>query len=301
MTFHRRLGLSVVALGLAGIAGYEAHVAAGQREQLAALRETAGQLAAEFARLRGTHEITLRDLHAAEGQLATLSSVAGKSSEPSSARRTEMKGWLARVKEMRRLFDEYPGQQIPEMRFLTDQDWLRVAKHARFDSDDERRRAFAAVRNAAIRRFMPRLSTALRKFVQSSPAGAPTLAALLPLFEPPVESSLLDRYALDQTNDRRNAPQWRLQQKTAADPDHDDRHYVSVYADGRGYGSGSASAPGAWIENFGEQQAAAYKAYRAANKGAVPGGFAEVLPYFNPPLNPILAEKMIKAERARSR
>jgi hypothetical protein len=251
--------------------------------------------------LQRARDTTQRDLAAAQRQLAELPPLAIDSPDVTPARRAEMKAWLARVKALRRLFETNPGQQIPEMRFLTDQDWLRAAKHARLESDDERRRALAAVRSAAVNHFMPQLTSALRKFVQTAPADASTIAALVPLFNPPVESSLVDRYVLDQTTDSRKVAQWRVQQKSPVDPDHDDRRYVSVYADGRGYGSGSAAAPAAWIDNFRAQEEAAFKAYVAANKGTVPKGIAEVLPYFNPPLDPALAEKMVKAERARAR
>jgi hypothetical protein len=291
--------LLTVALGLAGIVGYEARLSARQRDQLTALRQTAAQLASEATRLRQSRDATARELEAAERQLAALPAVARTSPDLTPARRAEMTAWLGRVKELRRLFEANPSQQIPEMRFLTDQDWLRAAKNARLDSDDERRRALAAVRSAAVGNFMPQLSAALRKFVKASPGDAPTMGALAAFLDSPADTSLVDRYAVDKTGGA--APQWRVQQKLAIDPDYDGRHYVSAYADGRGYGSGTTGAPAAWIDNFRAQSDAAYKAYLQLNKGLVPKGLADVLPYFDPPLEPALAEKLLKAERAQAR
>ena len=287
-------------LALLACVGYEFRVAQNQEEQLAVLRRRVAQLSVESSALRRECDIVARDLADAERQLAALPPPPTAGSEASPERRAEMSAWLARVKQLRHLFDEHPDQRIPEMQFLTDQDWLRVAKRIDLDADDGVRKALAAVRDAAATHFTPQLSSALRKFRESSPGDTPlSIAALAPFFDAPPDSAMLQRYELLKVTESYDpAPRWRVQTKAPIDADYDSRSYVDAYVDGRGYGGGSLGAPWAWVPNLREQTETAYKAYAAANKGTSAAGLADVLPYFNPPLSPALAEKLLKAERA---
>jgi hypothetical protein len=295
--------ISAAAVTLLAYLGYQFRVALQQEEQLAALRRRAAQLSAESAALRREREMLTRDLVDAERQFAALPPAHAATPPESPERQAEMNTWLARVKQMRRLFDEHPEQRIPEMQFLTDQDWLRAAKRIDLNAEDGARKAFAAIRDIAATRFTPQLSSALRKFRDSSPgATPPSIAALTSFFEAPPDRAMLDRYELQQVTESYDpAPRWRVQTKAPIDADYDGRHYVDAYVDGRGHGGGSLGAPWAWVPKFREQSELAYKSYAAANKGTSAAGLADVLPYFNPPLAPALAEKLIKAEREQKR
>jgi hypothetical protein len=287
------LSLVVIMLAAAGFAGFQTLRFSHQSAQLAALRQRAAELTTETAKLRRSHDAANIDLAAAERQLAALPASDTVHVDPE--RRSEMKAWLARVKKLQRLFDERPDQRIPEMQFLTDQDWLRVAKNLRLESEDEVRMALAAIRDAAGTAFRPRLSAALRKYAAAGPQESGTVSALTPYFDAPVDPRLLERYELSKTSEGR--PQWRVQTKIPIDPDFDSRHYTSVQLDGHGWGGGSESAPIAWMPGFREQMIRAYQAYAVANKGAAAHGLGETLPFFDPPLAPTLADKLIKAEQ----
>ena len=295
--------LAAAMAAVLGYLGYELRVASQQVEQLAALRRRTAQLAAESTALRRAHETLTRDLAEAERQFAALPRARATAPADSPERRAELLIWLARVKQMRRLFDEHPEQRIPEMQFLTDQDWLRVAKRIDLDVEEGARKAFAAIRDIAATRFAPQLSSALKKFRDSSPGAAPpSIAALASFFEAPPDEAMLDRYELRKVTESYDpAPRWRVQTKAPIDADHDSRHYVDAYVDGRGSGGGSLGAPWAWIPEFREQSDLAYQAYAAAHKGTSASNLADVLPYFNPPLAPALAEKLLKAEREQKR
>jgi hypothetical protein len=293
------LAYAAVFLALLGLAGHEALTVRQQSRQLVTLRERAAQLAAEEAALRRQHEAEVADLAAAERQLAALPPARADAPGDTAERRKVISAWLARVKKLRRWFDEHADQRIPEMRFLTDEDWLRVTQHTDLESDEERRAALAAIRNAAERRFLPQLSAALGKLVSAAPPPATTVAALRPFFDPPIEATILDRYELALTTEGR--PQWRVQTKAPLDPEHDLRSYATAQTDGLGYVSGSTPPPWAWTPGLREQTKRAYDAYYRANKGTSPPRVAEALPFFDPPLAPAVAEKLLKAERDRQR
>lgn len=286
-------------LALIGFVGYETHLVRQQEGQLRTLRQRAAQLAGEPSALQRERDTLAHDLSEAERQLAALPPLRSAGLEIPPERRSEMKAWLARMKRLRQLFVDRPDQRIPEMQFLSEQDWLRVAKNLRFDSDEDSRRAFAAIRDAAAANFKPQLTSALRKFAQNPPNDTTTILALQPFSDPPIDSILLERYELSKTTE--STPRWRVQTKAPLDADYDSRSYVDAYVDHRGYGGGSLGAPWAWIPDFEEHITRAYKAYAAANKGTSAPSLAEALPYFKPPLTPPLVEKLLKAEREQKR
>jgi hypothetical protein len=291
--------LVVVAVSIAAVAGtiYEARVATRQREQLQALQKHTMQWAQQIAALRRERDDTLEELKIAERQLAELSPTTGISqSSAERAREIEVKAWLARVKQLKRLFAEDPARQIPEMQFLTDDDWLRAAKQAGLDSHATVRQGLAAVRNAAKAKFVRMMAQALGKFTKAANDQLPlTTTELAPYFDPPIDNAMLQRYAMIRTGSTANARGLQaIQEKAPIDEDYDTRYQVGV-----GGGTGSMNPPIAWIENFQTLEQQAYKAYAKANNGASPAKTSQLIPYFDPPLAPATVEKLIKAESER--
>lgn len=300
---RRVLGIIIGLLALTGYVGYETNVARRQEEILQTLRQRASQLKSELIVARRAHAAAARELAEAERQLASMPALLPARANIAQERRAEIVTWLKRVKRLRHLFDERPDQRIPEMEFLTDQDWLRVAKRVDLDAEDGERKAFAAIRDVAATHFRPQLSAALRKFAAAARENASQSASTFAsFFDPPANPALLDRYEIAKTTEpHETAQRWRVQTKSPIDADYDSRHYVDAYADGRGYGGGSLAAPWAWIPDFRGQSERAQKAFSAANKGTSATGVADILPYFTPPLAPPLADKLIKAEREQKR
>jgi hypothetical protein len=289
----------VVAVSIAAVAGtiYEARVATRQREQLHALQKRSTQWAQQMATLRRERDDTLEELKIAERQLAELSP-ATKASQ-SSAERTreiEVKAWLARVKQLKRLFAENPARQIPEMQLLTDDDWLRAAKQAELDSDATVRQGLAAVRTAAKAKFVRMMAQALGKFTKAANDQLPlTTTELAPYFDPPIDGTMLQRYAMVRTGSAATAGGYQaIQEKTPIDEDYDNGYQV-----GANGSYGSMPPPLAWIENIQTLEQQAFKAYAKANNGASPSKTSQLIPYFDPPLPPATVEKLIKAESER--
>ncbi|MCX6952637.1 MAG: hypothetical protein NTV51_10810 [Verrucomicrobia bacterium] len=297
-----RIVLVAGLLALLGSFGYATFVVLRRSAQLEELRQRAAQLAAESSALRRACDADLRNLAEAERQLAALPPLRDGDPSLSPERRTEIKAWLGRVKQLRRLFEERPDQRIPEMQFLTEQDWLRVTRNSELASDEGRRRALAAARDAAISQFTPQLMAALRTFARTAVIdSSPTIFALGPFFEKPVDPALLARYELRKAppSGMRGNVEWSARNQSPIDPDYDSQFYVQA-SDVGNSGGGGVSAPLAWIPNFGERLARAAKDFAAAGKTPA-GGLGEVLPFFNPPLAPSTVEKILKAERERQK
>ncbi len=292
------LGLGFLAL--AGIGGYEASVLSRRREQLHALGTASAQLRADLAKLQRENLAATEDLAHAERQLAALPTKRPSIADVAPEREIELGIWLARVKQLRRLFEEKPDQRIPELNLLTDRDWLRDAKTARLDSEDGIRRALARIRDSAITAFQQtQLSPALRKFAKTADDDAtPTIFALTPFFDTPVDPALLGRYELSsvKNSSSRGGLEWRVQTLAPIDPDYDGRQQITANRLGNS-GASSAGAPYAWIPDFQQRLQRAYKSFSETKKGTAPNGLADVLPFMTPPLPPATVEKLLNVER----
>ena len=265
-----------------------------QRERSQILRQHAAQLEEQLAAQRRMTETTQRELAVAESQLAQLpATVWSIESRAARERAMEIQTWLAHVKQLKQLFDQHPEQRIPEMRLLTDDDWLRSGKRSQLDSDENIRAALADVRRAAIAEFGRPLALAMRKYLDAGNPAPPAAAlALAPYFENPADADALQNYEIitpNRPNGRAGAPVWSVQQKSPVDADYDER--LAMSSDG---GTGFANPPAAWIPNFRERLQQATKDYAAANHGAQPTNISDVIPLMNPPLEPSQAEKVIK-------
>jgi hypothetical protein len=292
MTMRYRMVAAIALFAIIGVAGFQANLVRQRRNELDALAMRRTQLAREISGARKSLGATERDLAQAERQLADLTPAVDANLVPD--RRGEIDEWLARVKRLRGLFDEQPSQRIPELKLLTDADWLRLAKAARFDSDLEIRKTMAQVRTVAARLFADRLRMALGKFIRANGTPAPqTILSVASYFDPPIDPAILERYEIVPLSHSipHGPAEWQVQNKSPVDADYDDRYVVT------GGGWESSSGPTAWITNFRERYSQAAKAYSDANKTAASRTIEPVLPYFDPPLDPNQAAQLLTSER----
>ncbi len=130
-----------------------------------------------------------------------------------------------RAQELWQKLNQAPTNWIPELQFLKDEDWRKVALGHRWETEDETRKAFGQLRNAAKERFIDQLGNALQKYGQATAGQTPAkLADVATYFSPPVELSLLDRYELIPQRDipsvrlSQNPDELIVREKRALDP-----------------------------------------------------------------------------------
>lgn len=132
--------------------------------------------------------------------------------------------WLGRVNNLKQRLDMSPDQQIPEMQFLTDQDWLN-ATHDDIETDDDYRHALSALRNAAEGEFQKMLSSAVSAYAKANGNQFPTdVSQLQPYFPSPVDNSILQRWEV--TSGSNSQP--GITQKAPVDAANDSRFWVNA-------------------------------------------------------------------------
>jgi hypothetical protein len=150
---------------------------------------------------------------------------------------------VAHVEELSQYLQQMPNKNIPEIRFLTDDDWLAAAKEAKFDSDADIRKALSDLRSLA-KSKMP-MGAALYSFTRANQGRLPTdLSQLKPYFKTPVTGgsksswpgvdpvrdgavldTILQRYTLLYTGNSSNLDPktWVVVETAPVDRDYDSR------------------------------------------------------------------------------
>jgi RNA polymerase sigma factor (sigma-70 family) len=207
------------------------------------LRDENAALITELGNVRRTAQanerksiLVARELTAAQEELARSRTAAVA---PESASNTAVVAWTARVANLRQRIASQPEQAIPELRFLSEDDWLDAARQP-LETEVDYRKALAKLRNTAEQSFGNKyLQPALRRFAQNNGNAFPgDLTQLQSYFDEPIEGAILDRWTVmpsDGIRGLRLGGTAMVSQKAAVDPDYDTR---------RAFGNNSMGATG---------------------------------------------------------
>jgi|SRR5579862_552931 len=204
-----------------------------ENEQLRESTADVSKLRAEVVRLQ-----------AAQQQLAQ-SKTAADANDPSSQRLLELK---AQAQQISQYLEQMPDKKIPELKLLTEEDWLMAAKKAKFDTDADVRKTLSSLRSLA-KHHLP-LGRALWNYTHANNSQLPAdLSDLKPYLRSALGEttvlgetlddatldSILDRYKLLHTGGLNDFPPggYIVAEKASVDKDYDTRFK---------FGSGSSSA-----------------------------------------------------------
>jgi hypothetical protein len=272
----------VIILILSGLAWFGHETGVAQETRLASLRKQEAELRTEVRRLRTKGEAEQRTRQAA------LNPAAGDSLDLKLE--GEVRAMLGRISALQERLARSPEQRIPELRFLSERDWLDVAqRNGRLETDEDFRRALSDLRMKAVTELP--VGKALTAYLKNSQGQLPaTVAELAPYFDPPLDASVLDRYEMrksgtappDQVVDYNSA---LIGEKRSALPD-------PIYDDDVLFTTNGIVT----MHNFDVPAImAAYKAYADANNGQHPATAEQALPYFQDPATGAVFLEVAKA------
>jgi hypothetical protein len=194
------LGTTLAAIIGAGI--YQRQETARHRLVEASLQEEVGRLRTETRRLTREHEEDSALLGAV--QIAIDSARRGIAAQGTSATpsqdplmEAELKSVLARVITLKERMAATTSEQIPELRFLTDQAWINAATKHKLENDKDLSLALSDVRNSAKIAFADVLAKGLWRYAQANDGQIPTdISLLAPYIDQSVPAELLGRYGI---------------------------------------------------------------------------------------------------------
>jgi RNA polymerase sigma factor (sigma-70 family) len=281
---------------LAGAGIYEAHHASQLGDQVQTLQQQQAPLTQRIQQLereRGdatnslaslTQEIA--EIKRDSGELLRLRSevmqlrgdlTKSKGADANDPMQTEMKSWLARVDQIKQRFEQTPGSKIPELQFLTQQDWLDATKMNQLSTDEDYQKAMAGLRMEGATRFGMVLQGALSKYAQANNGKFPTdLSQLLPYLDAPVDSAILQRYQIMPGiylgNDAEVVGDWAITQNAALDERADLRIAIGIGCIVQGH-----------LVETDRSLDSAISAFASANNGRMPRKIYDLKPYVTTP------------------
>jgi hypothetical protein len=197
---------------------YEAKQAHDARSAVAKLQAEQTPLAMEIARLQAEAnklsdllasgkdqkqltQAQLNELLKLRGQMGVKQANAEVENDPAFQK---AQIWLAKEKKIREQFELHPEQKIPEMQFLTEEDWLDHARHAEVDTAKGLRMALSNIRAAADGAFATKFAVALQAYMAANQQQLPATASQVAgYFNPPLQDTdvIFSRYVVPAASD----------------------------------------------------------------------------------------------------
>ncbi|HVY71355.1 MAG TPA: sigma factor-like helix-turn-helix DNA-binding protein, partial [Verrucomicrobiae bacterium] len=206
------------------------------------------------------------------GEVARLRNEAGQPSEADPVGSTA-RAWINRVAQLRQRLEQNPQARIPELRLLSEEDWLGAVKGHALETETDYRRALSAVRNVAESEAGDMLFRGLREYARANEGHFPgDLSQLAPFLDPAMDPAILDRWKVA---DKGAAPSIGVgdsivTQKAPVDNVFDNRLVIGL--NGRG-------ATDFLQDTTREVLAPVMQAYREAHNGQWQSDYSQLAPY----------------------
>jgi hypothetical protein len=148
-----------------------------------------------------------------------------------------------RIKRVKEFFAAHPAEAVPELQYLSEDDWLESVEYDHHRIDPDGLRQISALRSKAQIRFATdTFEDALRKYGKDNPGAFPTdFSQLTPYFKAPVDASLMQNWAILPTSSlptgMRIDEGWVITQKAPVNAELDQRIVLGMKEVQLGHGS----------------------------------------------------------------
>ncbi|HTS19807.1 MAG TPA: sigma-70 family RNA polymerase sigma factor [Verrucomicrobiae bacterium] len=298
MTTLQKALVTATIVATAGAGIYEAREASNLRDQVRSLQQQQTLLAGQIQQLQSERNDAANRLAfatdenvALKADSAELSNLRDEVARLNAASTNSLtlasQAWLERVAELKRRMEETPGAKIPELKFVTNEDWLDAGSKD-LNTDADYRRALSRIRAAGEAKVATMLHKALAAYMQDHGHQMPSdLGQLQPFFDDPLDEAILDRWEIapkDTVKSLRLGGDVIITQKAPVDDVFDQRFGVGP----NGYGtcdflSGETA----------ETMMPVWEAYRTAHNGQYPSDTALLEPYITTPEQHAAFEKLM--------
>ena len=248
-TMQKSLITAALAVAL-GASVYETVQAITARTETQALKQQQTLLTEQLARITGERDEAYRRLAALPEDPKRLGAITAELlklrgevnrlrgealSNQADPTQTKAQAWLERVNQLKQYVEQHPEAKIPELRFVTEDDWLRVTMtgfetDARGITDESYRRSLVSLRNLGKNKFAGMASQALMGYEFSHDHHFPThVLQLKPHFSEPIEDALLQRYGIFPSTTfpgSRASGNWVIAEITSPDEDLNYRYII---------------------------------------------------------------------------
>ena len=285
MTTLQKALIAATLTAAVGTGIFEAHEASQLRDQVQTLQQQQAPLAKQIQQLQNNfadatnrladlladnsrlksnpHEMELLKLRGEVTQLKIAEMQ--KKSDPVEA---VANARVAKVNQLKQRLEQMPNERIPELQYLTAQDWLRGATYSGdLKTDDDFDRALSQLRRDAKRTFAYSIGEALANYIAGNNGQLPgDISQMESDFNPPIDGTILQRYQLLQTGNLSDIPNDRplIAEKAPVDDRYDTLFKIS--ATGFSYqGTGTPWVNGSGKGDFGTNITVKIKPFERQN------------------------------------
>lgn len=289
MTTLQKLLVTATIVTAVGAGMYEARQASIQQNQVRTLQEQQASLTVHIQQLQRELDRASNRLAVAADENAALKTDSAElvklreelaqrkadsaASTNGGATQLTAQAWLDRVTRLKQRMEQTPNAKIPELKLVTEQDWLNAAK-GELNTETDYRRALSAIRAASESKVAIMLHNALTGYMQGNNEQVPTdLGQLQPYFDTPVDEAILQRWEIAPA---KTVPSLVMggdviiTQKAPVDDVFDSRFGIGP----QGYGNADFL-----YHEISEAMTPVWDAYRAAHSGQGPNDTSQLEPY----------------------
>lgn len=314
MTTTQKALIATTLTAVLGVGIYETRQASIARGKVQTLRQHEAQITTELDRMTSERDDAMRQLAASRsdnerfraatgellklrGEVARLKTEAQemallRTGNTNDQTLSEAVVWKKRVDQLREYLESTPAAKIPELQFVTEQDWLDAARQS-LNTEADFRRASSALRNAAQNKVVSMFQKAVTAYKSASNEQFPTeFGQLTPYFDPPIDPAVLGRWQIvpGKTVPSIGAGDVIITQKAPVDEVFDRR--LVLGSDG-GQGSTDFLPPEHWAA-----LRPVYDGYRAAHNGQWHTDYSQLQPYVMTVEQQVALEKMMLIKSA---
>jgi RNA polymerase sigma factor (sigma-70 family) len=299
-TLPKTLITATVAV-LAGAGVYEARQASQLREQVQTLQQQQAPLAQQILQLQrerdaGTNRLAsllaeneqLKSNENTAELLKLRAEVTRLQNQANGPTDSAAKSWVNRVNLLKQRLEQTPSAKIPELQFVTEQDWLNAAR-GNLDTDADYRRALSSLRNACENKVANMLQKALKVYIQNNSGQLPTdLSQLQPYFDSPMDDAVLQRWEIAPASTVKSLSMGGdviITQKAPVDDVFDTRYGIGP----NGFGSADFLSS---TDTYKTMQPV-FDAFRAAHNGQWQTDMSQLAPYATTPEQQAALQKLI--------
>ncbi len=262
---------------------------------LAAENARLSNLVAQATEFHAAQQSQSNELLKLRGEVARLrkdaresgSKVVGADGSSDPAIQEALEKLVARVTRLREKLEQTPNRKIPELKYLSDKDWLAVAGDIdKMETEEEISSAISGLGSRAKSVFGSMMRNAMRRYAEANGDMLPTdITQLQPYFEQPVDVAALQRYQMAAAGTVADVGRDKILIREIDPPASDD--YYSHFEFSL---NGTSSHSGSRIGDALEQAAVAYA---NANAGLLPKTPEQLTAYLQQEVDPSRMQKFL--------
>ena len=307
MTTLQKTLITATIAAAVGTGIYEARQVSSLRTQVQTLQQQQSPLAEQIRQLQrerddATNRLAMSQQENAQlkqntaellklrGEMTRLKAAAVQPDNDST--KTAAQSWLSRVGQLKQRLAQDPTAKIPELRFVTEQDWLNAAR-GELHTEADYRRALSTLRSAGESQVASMLEKGLTGYMRDNSGQMPTdLAQLEPYFDSPVEDAILQRWEIAPAATVKSLGMGGdviITQKAPVDDVFDTRY---------GIGPTGSGTTGFLSQEIAPTMNPVWEAFRAAHNGQWPDDTSQLLPYATTPEQQAALQKLMLKKSA---